>query len=304
LSLSLSSEVSTDYSQSALRFGLIDIKPIEVVETLKRFGMKFKRVTRTFENLKPSQSYADFVTLNNELIFGKIDIPNWFDQEKLVKVYSQRSIDLYKKDTELQNAIKELRESKQFGRPLLSFIRYMISRCESEREEDLEIEAHRFLYSNFPLSFYSKFVVFDNAYRDSLKVLEQIVRIHEFRARSARNFMMYSRHIDRLKKAASPIIDQIETCLFSASCLKKFVAIWNAKSYDEIRYPEFLDFGKIDYSKFEELNNDFKTQLKATRKLLLDFDSNILQEELKLESEPTAKMFGKLVMFPSSSFER
>lgn len=304
MSSPLSSGISTDYSQSALRFGLVDIKPIEVVETVKRFGMKFKRVTRRFENLRPSQSYADFVTLKNELIFGKVDVPKWFDPEKLAKMYSQRSIYFYEKDTELQNAVKEMRESKQIGRPLLSFIRFWISRCESGREKYLEIEAHRFLHSNFPLSFYNRFVVFDNTYRDSLKVLEQIVRIHEFRASSARNFMLYSRHIDRMKRAISPIIDQIETCLFSVSCLKKYIAIWNAKSYDEIHYPEFLDFGKIDYSKFEQLNNDFRITLKATRKLLLDFDSNILQREPKLESEPTAKMFGKLVMLPSSSFER
>jgi len=302
--LPLSSGVSTDYSESALRFGLMDIKPVEVVETIKRFGMKFKRTFRRFETLKPSQSYHDFVTLKNGLIFDKIDVPKWFDPEKLVKMYSQRSINFFEKDTALQNTIKEMRESKQIGRPLLSFIRFMISRCESEIEEDLEIEAQRFLHSNLPLSFYNKFVVLNNTYRDSLKVLEQIVRIHEFRARSARNFAVYSKHIDKMKRAASPIIDRIETCLFSASCLKKYVTIWNAKSYDEIHQPEFLDFGKIDYSKFEQLNNDFKIELKATRKLFLDLDSNILQRELKLESEPTAKMFGKLVMLPSSSLER
>jgi len=282
----------------------MDIKPVEVVETVKRFGIKFKRTFRRFETLRPAHSYSDLVTLKNELIFDKIDVPNWFDPEKLVKMYSQRSIEFYEKDDELKNAIEELRKSKQIGRPLLSFIRYMINRCESEREEDLEIEAKRFLHSNFPLSFYNKFAVLDNTYRDCLKVLEQIVRIHEFRARSGRNFTVYRRHINAMRRAASPIVDQIETCLFSASCLKKYVSIWNAKSYDEIHNPEFLDFGKIDYSKFEQLNNDFRITLKATRKLLLDFDSNILQREPKLESEPTAKMFGKLVMLPSSSFER
>lgn len=296
--------ISTDYSGSVLRFGLVEIKPIEVVETVKRFGIKFKRTFRTFESLQPSQSFSDFVTLNNEIIFAKIDIPDWFEARKLVEIYSQRSIESYEKDTELKKAIEELRKSKKerIGKPLLSFVRFVMNRFESKREQFLETEAERFLTSNFPLSFYKKFVVLHNTFYDFLKVLENLVRIHEFRARYSRGFLMYSRYIEAMKREIRPILDQMDTCLFLFSCLKKYVTVWNAKSYDDIyEGPEFLDIKKLDYSNFEQLNNDFKMKLAETRKFLLNYDPNILQKELKLENDPTAKMFGALLMLPSSS---
>lgn len=298
--------ISSGYSGSALRFGLVDIKPIEVVETIKRFGVKFRRITRTFETLKPSQSYSDWVTLKNEVIFAKIDVPDWFEAQKLVTMYSQRSIEHYEKDVELKRAIEELRKSKRIGRPLLSFIGFVIGRFEAKREQYLEIEAKRFLDSNFPLSFFNKFVVFENTYYDFLKTIEQIVRIYEFRARSARNFKMYQRHITAMKNEISPILDVLDTCFFSASCLKKYVSIWNAKSYEEIYEPEFLDISKIDYPTFEQLNTDFKMKLTESRRLLLAYDPRILKKEPHLKNEPTANMFGKLVTFPlgSLSLER
>jgi len=294
--------ISTDYSGSALRFGLVEIKPIEVVETINRFGIKFKRTIRKFESLQPSQSFSDLVILNNEMIFAKIGIPDWFEAGKLVEIYSQRSIERYEQDTELKRTIEELRKSHRIGKPLLSFTRFMINRFESKREQFLEIEAERFLNSNFPLSFYNNFVVSDNTFYDFLKVLEQVVRIYEFRAMYSRSFQVYSGHIEEMKRKIRPILDQMDACLFLESCLKKYVTVWNAKSYDEIyKEPEFLDINKLDHSRFEQLNNDFKIKLSEIRRFLLDYDPNILQKELNLENEPTAKMFSKIVMLPSSS---
>lgn len=292
---------STGHSGNALRFGLVNIKPIEIVETIKRFGIKFRRTTRTFRTLKPSQSYADYVTFENEAILAKIDVPEWFEYEKLINWYSQKEIASYEKDTELKQAIEQARKSRKIGRPLLSFTQFVIRRYESHREEYLEAESSRFLHSNFPLSFYNKFVVFDNTFYDFLKTLEQIVRFHEFRASTARNFTMYSRHIEAMKKVINPILDQSEVCLFRASCLKRYVTLWNAKSYEELHGVEFLDINKIDSSKFERLNNEFRTSLTETRKSLLRHDPKFLQKELNLEDNPTARMFGKLIMLPSSS---
>lgn len=300
--MSLSSfGVSPGHSGSALRFGLVDIKPIEIVETIKRFGVKFRRTTRTFRTLKPSQSYVDYITFENEAIFAKIDVPDWFEAEKLIEWYSQKSIESYEKDTELKQAVEQVRKSRKIGRPLLSFTQFIIRRFESKREAYLEAEAGRFLYSNFPLSFYNKFVVFDNTFYDFLKTLEQTVRFHEFRASAARNFKMYCRHIEAMKKVFIPILDQMDTCLFLASCLKKYVTLWNAKSYEELYGVEFLDIGKIDYSKFKRLSNEFRMNLTETRRSLLHHNPKFLQKELDLEDNSTARMFGKLIMLPSSS---
>jgi len=301
VSLSPSLGVSTDYSGSALRFGLLDIKPIEVVETTKRFGLKYQIISRRFEALKPLQSFDDWVTFKNEAIFAKIDVPHWFEAGKLVKIYSQRSIELYEKDTELKQAIEEIKKSQRIGRPLLSFTIFMKNRFESSREDYLEVEAATFLDSNFPLSFYNKFVILDNTFYDFLRVLENTVRRYEFLATYARSFKMYSKHIDEMKRAIRPLIDQMDVCLFLSSCLKKYVIIWNVKSYEEIESSEFLDIRNIDYSKFEELNNEFKMKLTEIRRLLLKYDPNILKKKLTLENETTAKMFSKLITLPSDS---
>lgn len=294
--------VATDYSGSALRFGLVDVKPIEVVDTIKKFGIKFTRKTQAFESLRPSESFADFVTLENEAIIARILVPDWFEAERVIRIFSQRSIKRYEEDAELQKAIKELRSSKAIEGPLLRFTRFIINRFESKREEYVEIEAGRFLASNFPLSFYRRFIVFDNTYYDLLKVSEQIVRFSEFHARTARNFQMYSRQIETMKRTLSPLIDQMDICFFAASCLKKYISIWNAKTYEELeRGPEFLDLKNIDGQEFERLCNDFEARLLEMRELLLKHDPRIIRKEPRLENEPTAKMFGKLVMSPSDS---
>lgn len=300
MALSSSVGVSTDYSGSALRFGLLDIKPIEVVETIKRFGLKFQRISRRFQTLKPSQSYADYATFKNEAIFAKISIPQRFETEKLVNLFSQRSVEYYEKDTELKDIIEEVRKAKRIERPLLSFVRFMKNRFESRREEYLEVEASMFLNSNFPLSFYNESVILNSTFYDFLKVTEKIVRRYEFLGAHARSFPMYSKHISAMKRRMRPILDQVDSCFFLHSCLTKLILVWNAETYKEIEEAEFLDIKKVDYSDFEQLNNEFKMKITETRGFLLKYDPNILQEKLNLRNK-TAKMFSKLVMLPSDS---
>jgi hypothetical protein len=292
---------SIGYSETALRFGLMNIKPIQVVETIKRFGVKFKRVTRGFDTLTPSKSYSDLVSFKNEAILGSIEIPEWFDATKLIEVYSQRSIDSFKNDEELQKEIETLRKAERIGRPLLSFAQYIRQRFESEMEEYLEIEAHRFLNSNLPLSFYNKLVVFDKTYCNFLKILEDIVRMYEFRASASRNFAMYQKTINKMKKQIAPLIDQVDQAGFAVSRLKKYVSIWNSKDYSEIHYPKYLDIKKVDLSLFEELTLDCNKRLIETRELMLEYNENALQQEIDFK-DTTTKMFGKLLMLPSTSY--
>jgi len=301
MSFATSGISSSGYSESALRFGLMDIKPIQVIETIKKFGVKFRRITRTFESLEPSKSFSDLVYFDNEAIFGSIEIPKWFDARELVKVHSQNSIEGYEKDADLQREIENVRKAERKGRPLLSFTQFMRQRFESKRDRYLEIEAHRFLTSNFPFSVYNKFVVLDNTYHDFLKILEDIVRMHEFRASTSRNFRMYEKRIDEMKRGISPLIEQFDTCAFSCSRLKKYISIWNSKDYKEIFYPEFLDIKNVDFSVFEKLGKDCNTQLAETRRLLLRYNPEFLHRELDSE-DPTTKMFGQLVMLPQSSY--
>ena len=283
-----------DYSGSALRYGLMDIKPVEVVETIKRFGLKFKKITRKFEPLKPAQSYEDLVTFQNKTIFSTVQIPEWFDADKLVKVFSQYSIENYEKDIELKKAIEEVKKAERKGRPLLSFIQFVKGRFESRRGHYLEVEAERFLTSNFPLSFYSKFVVFDNTYYDFLKILEVKVRRYEFLASSARNFLMYQKRLAEMKRDIGPLIDKMDECVFACACLKKYIIVWNSKDYKEVLNPKFLDINNVDFAEFEKLYNNFSIKLRETREFMLDYNPDFLHKEIDSE-ERTSRMFGKLI---------
>lgn len=290
----------SDYSGSALRFGLMEVKPVEVVETIRRCGLKFKRVTRRFESLKPAQSYEDLVTLQNEAILGTMQIPKWFDVDKLVEIFSQRSIEDYEKDTELKEIIDDVRKAERKGRPLLSFVQFMKNRFESRRDRYLELEADRFLSSNFPLSFYNKFVVFDNTYYDFLKTLEDKVRRYEALASIARSFLMYQKRIVGMKREVGPLIDKLDECIFSCAYLKKYVIVWNSKDYKEVFYPKFLDIDNVDFSEFEKLRSNFDVKLREIRELMLSYNPEIFSKEID-SKEHTTKMFSKLAMLPSGS---
>ncbi len=300
MALTTSGAPTIGYSGSALRYGLMDVKPIEVVETVKRFGLKLRRITRTFRSLKPSRSYADLVTFENEAIFGSVEIPKWFDADKLVKSYSQRSIDNYEKDTEFKEAVENVRNAQRKGRPLLSLVQFVKQRFGSRIDSYLELESKRFLNSNFPLSYYNKLVVFDNTYYDFLKILEDKVRMHEFRASCSRSFPMYRKKIGEMQKALSPILDQTDKCFFAYMRLKKYVNIWNSKDYKEIFNPKFLDIKQLDFSEFKKLHNDYNMKLRENREFLLRYDSEFLHKE-RASKDSTTNMFAKLVMTPSSS---
>lgn len=300
MALATSGAPSIGYSENALRYGLVDIKPITVVENIKRLGLKFRRVTRTFESLQPSKSYADLVTFDNEKIFGTIEIPKWFDAEKLVKAFSQHSIQSYEKDTELKEAVENVKKAERKGRPLLSFTQFMRNRFESKRDYYVEVEAERFLNSNFPLSFFNKLVVFDNTYYAFLKILEDIVRIYEFRASVSRSFDLYTKRFNEMKRHIIPVLDQIDSCWFSYARLKKYVLIWNSKHYEEVLNPKFLDMKNVPSSDFEEICKDYERELIETRQFLLGYSPEYLHKELDSD-ESTTNMFSKLVMLPSSS---
>jgi len=297
LTSSIPSTLTSDFSGNALRYGLLDIRPVEVVEIVKKCGMKFRRIVRGFESLTPEKSYADMILSQDKAILGTIDIPDRFDVEKLADIYLKRSVSIYENDAEFKKVVEEVRRKE---RPLLSFVRYAIDRFTSEKDTYLEVEADRFLRSNLPLSFYNKLVVCDNTYYDFLGILENIVRRHEFYATYSRNFAMYSKHMARMKADVSPIIDQMDKCCFLYSRLKKYVLIWNSSDYKQIFNPDFLDIKNLDFNEFTKVFNEYNAKLKETREFLLKYNPEFLHKAIDPE-EPTANLFSKLVRLPSSS---
>lgn len=297
--LSPSIEPQMDYSGSALRTGLLNIKPIEVRETINRFGLKFRRTSRSF-NYETPKSFEDYVLFSNNTIFEKIDIPERFEEDELIELFSQRSIKNYENDNELKQLIEDIKRTERTGRPLLSLILFIKDRFESTKDMALEIETKRFLTSNFSLNLFNKFVIFDNTFYDYMNLLEGKIRWYETRAIAASNFRLYSRHITEMKRCIKPFIDNMDSCFFHYLCLTRYITIWNSDNLEDILHePQFLDINKVEPSKFKQLYSEFDSALEAFRQNIYSAKPEFLQKELVLKDSNTKKMFYKLLMLPS-----
>jgi hypothetical protein len=293
---------SIEYSGNSLRYGLIDIKPIEIIETIKKAGIKFQRVIRKFESSHQPRTYGDMVSYQNDIIFSSIRVPDWFDAPELAKFVTKGAIESYEKDVEYKKAVEELKNNKSKSQhPLYSFVQFARARFESEMDSYLTQESERFMRSNLPLSFYNKLVIFDNTYRDFLTALEGIVRKYEFFAGYSRSFQMYGKHISEMKSAIGPIIDQVDLCALSYFRLKNYVAVWNAKDYSEVNNPYFLDMEKFDYAEFSKICEEYNNVLVQTRSQIFTLDQKISLNNLNVDNQ-ARDMFTKLASLPSESW--
>lgn len=286
------------YPTSVLRYGLMDVKPLEIREIVKRAGIKFLRVSRVLRHdFESYKSYGDYITSNNQAIFDTIPIPKWVDTAQLVKMYSERSIKDYEADTEFRKAADSLRQDVKDPRSLSSFIDFVMQRLESLMDDSLKSEAERFLNSNFPLSFFSKFIVLDYTMVDYLKVMKQIVKHYEIRSmmpRARSEFRLFSRIMSEMKEKIAPVIDQMDVCLLPYMRLNRYISLWNSDNYDELFKSKFLDIRKLDYSTLTELDENFKLKHTEARGFLLSVDPKIFHSEVRLEDDPTARMFNEL----------
>lgn len=303
--MSLSSgATSLGYSSSALRFGLMDIKPVEVKETFKRWGMKFRRIGIRYEPLRPTESYKDFVTLANSMILSRIPLPEKFDRTKLVRVLAEAAVKRYENDKEFQEALAELKEkgSRDSGKSLTSFVNFMKSRFERDLQDYFESEAESFMKSNFPLSFFSKLSLMDNTYLIFLVITERVVRRCEILATlpgTRKPADAFKQRIEEMKQVLSPLIDQMDECVDSYFAIKRYINIWNARDYDDALNPEFLDKEKVDPEVLAELQATYMSNLSNIRKLLFQMSRLYSPEafETKIDfSDPTIRMLVKLLV--------
>lgn len=295
---------SIGYSGSSLRFGLLDLKPVELRETIKRAGIKFQTIVRRFDSIKSPATYNDMILNQNEAIFASISVPKWFDSEKLTKEYTRFANENYEQDTEFKNAVENIKKSKgKIGKPLLSFVVLAKNKFNSEIDSYFEVESDRFIRSNLPLSFYNSLTSFDDTYQKFLMILENRVRHFEFRAQCARNFQMYEKIIAGMKKNIGPVIDQVDATFLQYFRLKHYLSIWNSKNYQEIIDPKYIDIKNFDYQEFTRIANDYYASLNQTRNILLSESSSLLVDNSPKE-DITRNLFNDLLTLPTGSLNQ
>lgn len=284
-----------EYPSSALRYGLLTVKPIPFDEIVKRHGMKFRERGIRYQPEEQFENYEDYVGFRYEQMFARMPLPKSFPLEKLLEHFVKTATKSYEEDKELQNELKRKDTS------LEGFVNFITNRFESRIPQYYATEASRFYKSNLPLSFFTNLCVFIDTYQKYLALISRIVRRYELLSNlpGTRDPLRSTKaHLDTMKRVLAPLIDKMDQCALDSSSLKLYVCLWSSESFEEIDDPRFLDTGKLDQVYFTEYALSYNTQIRIMRKMLFDlskiYDPDVFNREVSA-SGSTTTMLSKLV---------
>ncbi|MDW8041168.1 MAG: hypothetical protein RMJ03_07130 [Nitrososphaerota archaeon] len=280
---------SIEYPSSALRYALLDVKPIPFEEIVKIKGIKFLKKGIRYEPEKKFDKIEDFVTFRYEQIFSRMPIPEAFSPEYIFDHFVSNTIKKIEEDKELREELEKKEKS------LLGFVDFIQKRFENEISDYYMSEADRFLRSNLPLSFFAQTSMFINTYQKYLSLVKRIVRRYEILSSLGGvrdRLRSHEQQLASMKKVLGPLIDAMDLFCIDALSLKLYVTIWSAESIEEIENPKFLDINKLDPSYFQEYLTSYGVQLKNMRKLIFqmsrEYDPEIFKKEVVSGNSETA----------------
>lgn len=285
-----------EYPSSALRYGLLNVRPIPVEEIVKMGGTKFRIKGIRYQPEKQFEKFEDFVNFRYEQIFARMPLPESFPLEKLLEHFIKGEIENYEEDKELQDELKRKDTS------LEGFVNFIRKRFERRMSQYYENEASRFHRSNLPLSFFTNLCTYIDTYQKYLALISRIVRRYELLSTlpGTRDKLRSTEiHLATMKKVLAPLIDKMDLCTLETSSLKLYVCVWSSKSLVEVDDPYFLDVSKLDQSYFTEYVLNYNTQIKTIRKMLFDlskmYDPEVFSREVSANGSATA-MLSKLLV--------
>lgn len=282
---------------SALRYGLLSVKPIPVEEIVKIKGMRFMRKGIIYEPEKKAQfeNIEDFISFRYENVMVRMPIPEAFTKEQILEVFITNAIKRLKDDKEFMEQIENKEKS------LYEFVSFIKERYDNKVPNYFQAEAYRFLDSNLPLSFFAKTSMYINTYQKYLALISRIVRRFQIKSnlRGIRNiFKETDKQLKIMKRQLSPIIDKMDLCSTASMGLKLFATIWSAENIEEIDNPRFIDINKLDPTYFQEYFTTYNAEIKSVRKMLFKlstaFEPNLFDREI-VSTNSTALMLSKLL---------
>jgi hypothetical protein len=287
---------------SALRYGLLKIKPIPVEDSVKIKGIKYKRTGIRFEQEDEQtkeksefEKYEDFINYRYGQIFSRMPIPEKFSKEKLVEHFITEAIHRTKNDKEFVEHLEQKEKS------LFEYVSFLKQRFDSKMESYYRAEAAGFINSNLPMSFFTKSSMFINTYERYLTLVKRVVRRFEIRSHrpGVRNqFRTTEQELKAMQKELSPVIDKMDLCSSEYSSLNLYVILWSADSIEQIDEPKFIDYNRIDQVFFEEFSMTYSNELKQVRKMLNEmsksYEPDLFNKQTEQESSTTL-MLGKLL---------
>lgn len=289
-------------SASALRVGLLDIRPIEQVETVRRWGIRFRQISRGLESTTPIRSVEEHVGFVNRAVVHNIAVPSRFSSDVLIEYLSKQAVSFLSRDRELQQQIERLQTArgnrKEGLGALHSFILFMQERDNALEQSYIDLQASKFLSSDLPLSFFSDYIVFEDTWDGYLALIGEIVRRHDKlsqmpRARS--EYRVYSRVVSDLKRQMSPFIDQMDLCFFRRASLTTYLDVCNATTLEEIGRDERISMSRLDPQEFRRLHTDFRTANRDALRLFMKQDLQPFEAPLE-KSDETTKLLTGVIM--------
>jgi hypothetical protein len=287
----------TEQPSSALRYGLLNVKPIPINEFVKIKGMRFRKKGIAFEPQKETQfeSIDDFISFRYGLALGTMPIPDYFSREQVLDHFIAEAIKRLKEDKEFMEQIEKREKS------LYEFVGFIKERFDNHLAGYFQAEAYRFLNSNLPLSFFAKTSMYINTYQKYLSLVKRIVRRFQIKSNlpGIRNkFNETEKQLNIMKSQLSPLIDKMDLCSNASMSLKLFVTTWSAEKLEEIGNPKFLDINKLDQTYFQEYCLTYDSEIKNMRRMLFDvakrFEPELFAKEIVSENS-TSLMLSKLL---------
>lgn len=293
--------LSTQSAATALRAGLIDIKPIELKERFKRFGITFTRVRRSFETTAKTD-YLGYCDTMNRNVLSFIQVPPRFDQEKVYDILMKMDEEDYEQDTEFKKALKRLTEQKSQRSThidsLISFVTFLKERDTNQMRDRIKMESRMFLRSNLPLDLFSDFVTHKYTLTmcaDNILGILKKYRPFLMTGRARSTFIVYQNWFGKMKTELRPVIDQMDDLLFSKYSLVLYLTLASAKTYDEIENIKYLRKESLDQKEYERLRAQFNFDLLNMRKFLFSSRYAPTIPEIK-EDDPTTRMLGNILL--------
>ena len=276
--------VSTDIDSTAkLRSSLTSITPIRTREVVKHCGMKFSVIRRKYEIPEETKNFDDYSRLQYSMVFNNIKIPERFEIDKLIEIFSERSIEKYNSDREFQKILNTI-EDRSVGvlSPFLDMINLFKSRYKNILDEKIYDYSSSVYETNIPFDILTNFVrslKMDGLFLNHLdNILNRYnIWLSSNIARSnVRREKMYN---DNMKSEINNLFDIAEPMFFNEKCLKVYLIIWNAINYEKFEETEVLDFSDIPKDDFNRIYEGFKNNMKDLRKYIKHSSYGIIKRD-------------------------
>lgn len=286
---------------SALRYGLLKVKPIPFEETVKINGIR-GRVTRKGISFKHDEQtelekFEDFISYTYEQVFKKVPIPDNFSKKQLIEHLINKSIDKAKKDEEFMKHLEKKEKS------LFDYISFIKERYEKKIPKYYEFDANIYLKSNLPLSLFTQSSMYIDTYQKYLTLVKRVVRRFEIKSNMGGvrdRFKKTDIELKIMQKELSPLIDKMDLCSTDYFAQSLYIYLWSIEKIEDLDNLDSLtlDINKLDQAYFQEYYVALNQELKGMRRLLFTvskrFEPDLFSKEIQTDTSATI-MLSKII---------